>query len=230
MIIRFTCLRRCFIQTTHRSHSSTSITFTPLNFWYHTSRFVFPSLTWRRRVKGKVVYLTFDDGPDPEVTPWVMQELDASDAKATFFTVGDNAKKYPEIITELRERGHHVANHTYNHLKGWTTSKKRYLQNVEQCAEVIGEKTLFRPPYGQLDWRMIPNLTKEYEVIMWDVLAKDYLKNLNIQRALQRMKKQTRSGSIVVFHDSKKMEPNLRQLLPQYLGFLKSNGYKMEVL
>jgi len=181
-------------------------------------------------VTEKVVYLTFDDGPHPTITPWVIAELDKVGAKGTFFVVGENAERYAQTISDLQANGHKVANHTQHHIKGWQSSKEIYLKDVEECAQVIGSKRLFRPPYGQINLGCMDELTGDYEVIMWDVLTKDYLKSLFVKRAQKRIQKATRPGSIVVFHDSEKAEKNLKELLPEYVQFLKSEGYKMEVL
>jgi len=181
-------------------------------------------------VTEKVVYLTFDDGPHPTITPWVMNELDKVGAKGTFFVVGENAERYPETISDLRDKGHVVANHTQHHIKGWINSKEVYLKDIEDCAKVLGNKRLFRPPFGQINFRAMNKICKHYEVIMWDILTKDYLKTLNISRAQKRIRKATRPGSIIVFHDSEKAEKQLKQLLPEYLQFLQSEGYRMEVL
>lgn len=207
-----------------------SRTFGLLNFWYFIGTTFLPKLTWRREVTEKVVYLTFDDGPHPTITPWVMNELDKVGAKGTFFVVGENAERYPETISDLRDKGHVVANHTHHHMKGWRNSKEVYLKDIEDCAKVLGNKRLFRPPFGQINFKAIGELKKSYELIMWDVLTKDYLTYLNINRAQPRIQKATASGSIIVFHDSENAEKNLKALLPEYLQFLKSEGYKMEVL
>ena len=206
------------------------LTFVLLNFWYTIGKIFFPKLTWRRSVTEKVVYLTFDDGPHQTITPWVINELDKVSAKGTFFVVGENAELYPEVLARLRENNHAVENHTQHHIKGWIHPKEVYLKDIEDCAHILGEKRLFRPPFGQINLKAIEEITKSYEVIMWDVLTKDYWPSLNTKRALARIKRQTRSGSIVVFHDSEKAEQNLKAMLPQYLQFLKAEGYKMEVL
>jgi peptidoglycan/xylan/chitin deacetylase (PgdA/CDA1 family) len=207
-----------------------SRTFALLNFWYFIGKTFLPKLTWRREVTEKVVYLTFDDGPHPTITPWVMNELDKVGAKGTFFVVGENAERYPDTLAGLRAKGHMVANHTQHHIKGWINSKEVYLKDIEDCAKVLGNKRLFRPPFGQINFKAIDELKGSYELIMWDVLTKDYLRSLNTKRAQPRIQKATNSGSIIVFHDSENAEKNLKALLPEYLQFLKSEGYKMEVL
>jgi peptidoglycan/xylan/chitin deacetylase (PgdA/CDA1 family) len=201
-----------------------------VNFWSFIGKTFLPQLTWRREVKDKVVYLTFDDGPHPEVTPWVMEELARYDAKGTFFLVGENVTKYPNVVSSLKENGHEIGNHTQHHLKGWGKSKAKYLDNIHQCELALGEKRLFRPPYGQINFRAMGDICSEYEVIMWDIITMDFLPSINSDKALKRIKKATTSGSIIVFHDSEKAEKNLKKMLPDYLQFLKKEGYKMEVL
>lgn len=210
----------------HRAY----LTFATLNFWYTIGKTFLPQLTWRREVTEKIVYLTFDDGPHPEITPWVMAELDEVGAKGTFFVVGDNAARYPDTVSELKQQQHRVANHTYHHVKGWNMKAPAYLQEIQACEEVIGSQSLFRPPFGRIHFGAIAQIKKQHEIIMWDVLTKDYLKNLNIKRAQRSIQKATEPGSIIVFHDSEKAEKQLKQLLPEYLQFLKKEGYEMKVL
>jgi peptidoglycan/xylan/chitin deacetylase (PgdA/CDA1 family) len=201
-----------------------------LNFWYLIGKTFLPQLTWRRKVDEKIVYLTFDDGPHPTITPWVMDELDNVGAKGTFFVVGDNAVKYPAIVSEIKARNQKLANHTQHHTKGWKVSKDAYLQEVQWGNESIGGGNLFRPPYGQINFKAIKSLKRNYEIIMWDILTKDYLPRLNTKSAQKRIQKATRPGSIVVFHDSEKAVNNLKILLPEYLQFLKQEGYQMKTL
>ncbi len=201
-----------------------------MNFWYTIGKTFLPQLTWRRDVAGKVVYLTFDDGPHPTITPWVLAELDKAGAKGTFFVVGANAARYPGTIAQLRAGQHRVANHTYHHVKGWNMSADEYLKEIELCEAEIGTQSLFRPPFGRVNFRAIAQIKKQYEIIMWDVLTKDYLKSLNVSAAQKRIQKATKPGSIIVFHDSEKAEKQLKQLLPEYLQFLKKEGYEMKVL
>lgn len=201
-----------------------------LNFWKSIGSFFLPQLTWTREVADKEVFLTFDDGPHPQITPWVIAELEKVGAKATFFVVGENAKKYFTTIDEMQKSGHRVGNHTHSHLKGWRVSSKRYLEDIADCEDYLTDNTLFRPPYGQINFGAIPTIKKNYEIIMWDVLTKDYLPRLNIKRALKRIKKATKPGSIIVFHDSVKAETNLKAMLPDYLKFLEEEGYKISVL
>ena len=201
-----------------------------LNFWKSIGSFFLPQLTWTREVADKEVFLTFDDGPHPEITPWVVKELDKVGAKATFFVVGENAQRYFTLVDKMQKSGHRVGNHTHRHIKGWCVSSKVYLEDIANCENYLTENTIFRPPYGQINFASIPAIRKKYEVIMWDVLSKDYLKRLNVKRALKRIKKATKPGSIIVFHDSVKAETNLKAMLPNYLKFLEEEGYKMSVL
>ena len=201
-----------------------------LNFWKSIGSFFLPQLTWTREVADKEVFLTFDDGPHPEITPWVVNELDKVGAKATFFVVGENAHRYFTLVDKMQKSGHRVGNHTHRHIKGWSVSSNVYLEDIANCEDYLTENTIFRPPYGQINFASIPAIRKKYEVIMWDVLSKDYLKRLNVKRALKRIKKATKPGSIIVFHDSAKAETNLKAMLPNYLKFLEEEGYKMSVL
>lgn len=201
-----------------------------LNFWKSIGSFFLPQLTWTREVADKEVFLTFDDGPHPQITPWVMAELDKVGAKATFFVVGENAEKYFSIVDEMQKSGHRVGNHTHRHIKGWRVSAKKYLEDIADCEDYLTDNTLFRPPYGQINFGAIPTIKKNYEIIMWDVLTKDYLPRLNVKRALKRIKRATKPGSVIVFHDSVKAETNLKAMLPDYLKFLEEEGYKISVL
>ena len=213
-----------------RFNVSSWFNFVHLNFWYFIGKTFLPQLTWRRKTDEKVVYLTFDDGPHPEITPWVIEELEKVGAKGTFFVVGENAEKYSETLSMLKDANHKVGNHTHRHVKGWNMIATEYLDEIKQCTDVIGDIGLFRPPFGRINFKAIPQIKEGNEVIMWDILTKDYLKSLNTKRAQKRIQKATKPGSIIVFHDSEKAEKNLRILLPEYLQFLQTQGYKMEVL
>jgi peptidoglycan-N-acetylglucosamine deacetylase len=176
------------------------------------------------------VYLTFDDGPHPEITRWVMQELQKYNYKATFFCVGENAQQHPEVIKALKTEGHSIGNHTQNHIKGWNTDSTIYLANTLAAASNTSN-TLFRPPYGRITATQAKLLRQSgFKIIMWNLLSCDYLKDLNCTKALSALKNGTNPGSIVVFHDSEKAFENIKQLLPSYLQFLSRQGYTSEVL
>ena len=205
-------------------------------------RQVLPQYTWKITAQKPTIFLTFDDGPIPEVTDFVLEQLEQYKAKATFFCVGDNVRKYPEIYNRVIEGGHHVGNHTYNHLNGWKTNDKAYLDNIAQCQQVMVEnaseniakeepqKPLFRPPYGKIRKQQMKQLSLDYQVIMWDVLTYDFDAQLSSERCLEKAIECTTSGSIVVFHDSVKSVDKLRQVLPQYLKHFAEKGFTFEAI
>lgn len=194
-----------------------------------------PNYTWHRG-EGRVLYLTFDDGPIPEATPWVLEQLAMYKAKATFFCVGDNLLKYPEVAQQALAQGHVLANHTHNHLKGWQTPLQTYLQNVAQCQTVLDAlqpvqgKPLFRPPYGRIGFRQAAALRHTYEIVMWDVLTNDYDQGLAPEKCLQKTLQHTQDGSIIVFHDSLKASKNMMYALPRVLDHFSGRGYTFKAL
>jgi peptidoglycan/xylan/chitin deacetylase (PgdA/CDA1 family) len=190
---------------------------------------LFPSAWWRKKESQKVVYLTFDDGPVPEVTPDVLAILDHFDVKATFFCVGDNVRKYPELFQEVIRKGHHVGNHTFNHIKGFSWNVKDYLDNVAKAALLIDTK-LVRPPHGQLTPALYKALNKRYQVVMWDLITRDYNQAFTPERILRNVQKYVRNGSIVVFHDSLKAKRNVLEALPESIKFLQQQGYQFKKL
>lgn len=190
---------------------------------------VFGLFTWRGYGAGERVYLTFDDGPIPEVTPWVLDLLARYNARATFFCVGENVSRHPEIFARLQESGHAVGNHTYNHLSGWDTDVDAYVENVTQCADLV-ESRLFRPPYGRLSPRKVHRLYGDYRIVMWDVLSGDFDAALTGRDCVANVLDNVEPGSIIVFHDSLKAEPNLRYALPRILDALSRRGYRFEAL
>lgn len=191
---------------------------------------MFPQLIWEiPSTDAPVVYLTFDDGPHPEISIWVADELEKRGLKGSFFCVGDNVRKYPETYQEIIRRGHQVGNHTMHHLKGWSTPLSTYLNDVEQCATYVNSQ-LLRPPYGRISRQQITKLKPKYQLVMWSLLSCDFNPNLNCEKALEGLKRKTKNGSIVVFHDSLKAEKNLKALLPAYLDFLIQNAYVCKTL
>lgn len=190
---------------------------------------LFRSLLWRVETTEKVLYLTFDDGPIPEVTPWVLEELQRHQAKATFFVVGENVRKHPELLQRLQAGGHTVGNHTEHHVNGWNTPTRAYLREVQECDRRVGSR-LFRPPYGRIRLTQIRALRKRFRIVMWDVLSKDYDRGIQPNECLQRVLRSARPGSIVVFHDSLKAEERLRYALPRVLGHFSELGYRFEAL
>lgn len=193
-------------------------------------RALFPGARWRiPALDGRSVYLTFDDGPIPEVTPWVLDVLDQYGVKATFFCVGDNVRKYPEIFEEVIRRGHQVGNHTYHHIKALGKSTATYMRDVHQAHRLIRSR-YFRPPYGHLRFPQTRELSHSFELIMWDVLTRDYNPRLSPSDVLGNVMRFTRNGSIIVFHDSIKSERNLREALPKAIAWLLNQGYEFRKL
>ena len=207
-----------------------------------TIQWLIPSCTWRKVGQEKVIYLTFDDGPHPEITAWVINELKKHQIKATFFCVGDNLKKHPETAKQLLTEGHQIGNHTMHHIKGWKHKNVDYLKDIEDCDTEIrkiheqmndekAQPRLFRPPYGQIKPSQIKLLReKGYEIIQWSDLSCDYDKHLNCEKSLSALVKNAKPGSIVVFHDSEKAENQLKQILPSYLEAMLAEGFTFETL
>jgi len=184
---------------------------------------------WRKDPSKKVIYLTFDDGPVPEVTPLVLDLLDEYKIKATFFCVGENVQKHPDTFAQVLSRGHKVGNHTFNHLKGFSVTDEEYYSNIDKAAELIDSK-LFRPPYGRVTGKQIKKLRDRYTIIMWDVITHDYNKNLSPETIMRTIKRYSRNGSLVVFHDSIKANDNVLAVLPLAIEYWKSKGYTFGVL
>lgn len=190
-------------------------------------RMLFPETLWRIHKREHTVYLTFDDGPVPEVTPWVLDTLDHYGIKATFFCVGDNVARNPELFEEVKRRGHSVGNHTMNHMQGAKVKTDVYLDNVHKAHELI-QSTLFRPPHGLLRWAQSRVLRSLFTIIMYDLVSRDYSKKLTGEQVFNNVKKYARNGSIIVFHDSLKAERNMKYALPRAIEWLKEQGYKFD--
>lgn len=191
--------------------------------------FLFPDLLWKVNTDRKEIYLTFDDGPEPAVTPQVLSFLKQYNAKATFFCLGKNVEAYPEIFDQLKKEGHSIGNHSYSHPNGWNTPKENYVNNVELCNKVF-KAILFRPPYGKLSWGAYRKLRKQYRIVMWSLITHDYRKDLDRKSALQKLIRSSGPGSIVVFHDSIKAKANVVDLLPAYLEHFSRKGYEFKAL
>lgn len=188
-------------------------------------RMLFPETVWRIPMKHKAVFLTFDDGPIPEVTPWVLDLLDHYGIKATFFCVGDNVRKHPETFRMVVERGHSVGNHTMHHLQGAKVTTARYVADIMEAHALI-DSLLFRPPHGLIRWKQATAIKDNMRIIMYDLVTRDYSKKLTGEQVLDNVRRYVRNGSIIVFHDSLKSESNLRYALPRAIEWLKENGYQ----
>ena len=196
---------------------------------------LFNGYTWHKDRNKKTVYLTFDDGPVPSVSDYVLKLLDEHEMKATYFMVGDNVYKNPALANEVIQEGHGIGNHTYHHLRAGKMPLTVYLDDVEQCRKVILEKTgvdtnTFRPPYGWINGRYSRHLSQNYEIVLWDVISWDFKSGLNTGVALNKIKEHTENGSIVLFHDQLKSKNNLQKILPGYLEYLSSQGFQTALL
>jgi peptidoglycan/xylan/chitin deacetylase (PgdA/CDA1 family) len=197
---------------------------------------MFPNYIWDIPNTENKIFLTFDDGPTPEVTQWTLKELQKYEAKATFFCIGDNLRKYPEIYKEIIQNGHAVGNHTFNHLNGWKTNTQAYTENTKLFETELSKIStvtcnLFRPPYGKIKLSQSKIIRKKgYKIIMWDVLSADYDPTITPEECLENVLHNVQSGSIIVFHDSIKGFKNLEFVLPRTLEFIKKRGFICEAI
>lgn len=190
----------------------------------HVAAKFFPDLTWYFPGKENELFLTFDDGPTPEITTWVLSVLKEYNAKATFFCLGQKAEKHPDIYQQILDEGHATGNHTYSHLNGWSNNNQQYFNDIKKASEFI-PSNLFRPPYGKISPLQLKHLKKQYQIIMWDVLSYDYHPKTSPQRCLKNIINHARPGSIIVFHDHKKSERKLKAVLPQILEYYSVRGF-----
>ncbi|WP_179339197.1 polysaccharide deacetylase family protein [Winogradskyella ludwigii] len=188
---------------------------------------LFPNFTWNINTKNKELYLTFDDGPTPEITNWVLSTLKDFNAKATFFCIGNNIEKHPDIYNNILSQGHSIGNHTYNHLKGWKHKTRHYTEDVKRTQLLINSNVkLFRPPYGKLKPRQSLQIQElGYKIILWDVLSFDWDKAVSKEKCLKNVTSAANEGSIIVFHDSVKASQNLIYTLPKVLEYYSKKGY-----
>ena len=192
-------------------------------------RGLFPQITWKLPTDEKIIYLSFDDGPEPSVTPKVLKLLDDYKAKASFFCIGEKALKEKKLLEEIRQEAHAIGNHSFTHLNGWSTNTKDYLADIEKCKQVIDSK-LFRPPYGKITPPQLRALLPTYKVVMWDVMSGDFDMNLKKEKCLKMLIKYTEKGSIPVLHDSIKASEKLMYVLPQILDHYSSKGFKFKAI
>jgi len=190
---------------------------------------LFSDYMWEIPTDEKEVFITFDDGPIPELTPWVLDLLNEYSFKATFFCVGDNVVRYPEIYHRILEEGHSTGNHTFNHLNGWFIDKETYLENIEKCDRVLSTD-FFRPPYGKLKRAQSYAIKNHKKIVMWDVLSGDFDANISKETCLSNVIDNYEKGSIIVFHDNLKAKEKLKYVLPLFLQHLKDCGYKSTAL
>ncbi len=208
-------------------------------YWIKTNwiiKRIFSRYIWDIPNNANKVYLTFDDGPTPDITEWTLIQLNQYNAKATFFCIGDNVQKHPEIFKKILENGHAFGNHTFDHLNGWKTNTSDFIRNIAQCDNVAApiapnHAMLFRPPYGKIKKSQASKLLElGYRIVMWDVLSADFDTAISAEKCLTNVLKNIKSGSIIVFHDSIKASKNLQYALPKTLAFLKEKGYECDVI
>jgi peptidoglycan-N-acetylglucosamine deacetylase len=195
---------------------------------------IFSSFIWKRPQTTPTIYLTFDDGPIPELTPFILDLLTQYKAKATFFCVGDNIRKHSTIFQDIIKNEHQIGNHTYNHLNAWKTDKKVYLKNIELCKQEIenqgAKSNFFRPPYGKLSFNLRKDIIKEHQIVMWDVLSYDFDQTISPENCLKNSINYTQNGSLIVFHDNIKATKNIEYTLPRYLEYFSEKGFMFEKL
>lgn len=196
---------------------------------------LFTDFVWHKDRTQNTVYLTFDDGPVPGVTDYVLEQLEQRNQLATFFMVGENVTKNPELAKTVQAAGHGIGNHTYHHLNGYHTATLQYYQDVFKCQRTIEDSlgvstSFFRPPYGRISKKQIKLLKNHFRIVLWDVLSGDYDSTQSSEKCLYKTRKYTRNGSIIVFHDQLKTQQMLKTVLPKYLDFLLLQGYKTGIL
>jgi len=189
----------------------------------------YQKLLWDIPNEENNIYLTFDDGPIPEITSWVLGILDQYQIKATFFCLGCNVKQHPDIYETIKNRGHSVGNHSFHHLNGWKTDDEEYLNDIAMCSQIV-QSSLFRPPYGRVKKSQAEELIKSYQVVMWDVLSGDFDVKTSPEKCLKNVTKYTKSGSIIVFHDSEKAFQNLEYTLPRAIEALLEKGFNFKAI
>ena len=190
---------------------------------------IFPSITWRKKNTKNNVWLTFDDGPTPEVTPFILNTLRKMDIKATFFLVGEQIDRYPELFNQIMNDGHRVANHSYSHINSWKSKSSVYLNDIEKCQKFMPGNNLFRPPYGRITPSQIMRLKKKYQIILWDVLSWDFSLSISSKKVKQNVLKNTTEGSIIVFHNNEKSFNTLKKILEKTLIELKQKKISFSI-
>lgn len=190
---------------------------------------IYSNIIWSIDDNDKSIYLTFDDGPTPHSTPFILDALSSFNAKASFFCVGENVKKYPQIFDRIKKEMHTVGHHSYSHLSGWNTENPAYFNDVHRAAKIVGTK-LFRPPYGRIKRSQLKKLLPDYDMVMWDVLVGDFDEKMDAEKCFQNVIKNTQSGSILVLHDNKKTIEIIKVLLPNILHYFSDKGFNFKAI
>jgi peptidoglycan/xylan/chitin deacetylase (PgdA/CDA1 family) len=193
-------------------------------------RLFYPNLVWKNQTATKKLWLTFDDGPHPDITPWILSVLNTEQVKATFFLVGRQMEEFPELVSEIKKNGHLIANHSYSHKNGWITNNSTYFQDIEMCQKLMPENKLYRPPYGKLSFYQIQKLKKYYKLILWDVLSMDFRKSITTSKIKNNVLNNVENGSIIVFHNNLKSFNNLNPVLKETITELKKRGYTFSTI
>jgi peptidoglycan-N-acetylglucosamine deacetylase len=188
-----------------------------------------PLLLWKKESNHKSIYLTFDDGPTPGITENIIEILKSYNAKATFFCVGKNVELYPDLYQQIIKEGHSTGNHSYSHLDGWKTSFGNYIEDVNSCEKLV-KSSLFRPPYGHINFRQVMAISKKYRIVLWNVLSNDFNQEISPIQCARKVIKLAHNGSIVVFHDSEKAKENCLGALPMVLDHFSRLGYSFKTL
>ena len=189
------------------------------------TKYLFPSLVWKKNTDQKKIWITFDDGPNEKVTPYLINVLEKFDIKATFFIIGNQAKKYPELVKLIINNGHKIGNHSFSHLNGFSTNNNKYLEDVKQAKKYI-DSDIFRPPYGKITPFQIKNLKKDFKIIMWDIMSWDFKENISSNKIYKNVIENVENGSIILFHNNLKSYNNLKNSLEIILEKLKDKGYQ----
>ncbi len=186
---------------------------------------LFSSIIWRKETINKEIWLTFDDGPHPEVTPWILSVLKEENVKATFFLLGEKIEEFPYLKNKILNEGHTIGNHSYSHRNGWTCNNDIYFNDIDKCQKLMPENNLFRPPFGKITIPQLMRLKKIYKIVLWDVLSLDFQQNITPNKVEKNILRNTSNGSIIVLHNNKKSYKNLQPILSRTIQNLKKSGF-----
>ena len=189
------------------------------------TRIVYPSLICKNKTNAKEIWLTFDDGPDPDITNWILSILKSEKIKATFFLIGSQIKKFPDLVSKIEKNGHLIANHSFSHFNGWNTNTKKYIADIEKCQALMPNNKLFRPPYGKITSSQIKFLKNHYKLILWDILSMDFNQHITSKKIKKNVINNIEEGSIIVFHNNSKSYEKLKPILKEIIIELKQKGY-----
>ncbi len=187
---------------------------------------LYPSITWTKQTSANEIWLTFDDGPDPLATPWILKTLQEKEIKATFFLIGEKMEEFPDLVQQIIKEGHSIGNHSYSHMNGWKNKTKNYINDIKKCQKLMPKNFLFRPPYGKITSCQIKKLKKIYNIILWDIMAYDFKKNIKAYQIKKNILQNIKKGSIIVLHNNQKSYKNLNPILSEVIDSIKDSGFK----